>query len=557
MPKPSVKHVPPAGRIELGICLAATLAGAGLQSVYFTHAGALWRDEAGGVQLATLPAFSETWRMLAHDGFPVFFPALVRVWSALGFGASDAGLRVLGLLIGFGLLGAIWLNARIMGIRLPFISLGLLVANATVATWGDSLRAYGCGSLFILMTLGLVWKLVQTPGRTSFLLAALAAVLSVQTLFQNAFLVLAACIAGGVVCARHRQWETAGLVFGVGLAAGASLIPYIPLIIESQSWWILQKVGFDFAVIWNYMTLAGGSLMDWPLGIWLGLIPLALGAGLAALLQRTKSTGIGREDLPLFGASALVAGIAGFLVFLRISELGTNPWYYIPLMVFAALAMDAALTDWFHRFRIWPATFLVCMICLMSPATWQLAKCRQTNIDLITAELQNRAEPGDFIVVNPWQCGITFERYYKGRTPWTTLPAIGNHRFHRYDLLKEKMREIHPIKPELERAAKTLASGHTLWLVIMQAPDAIPAQTEPSDPPTAPIPNVQLSWWEGHFTSVWKDQLEYFVAAHAELKEYIPVKPEIPVNSYENLSLVRATGWHEKAETQPGPAASP
>jgi hypothetical protein len=562
MPELSEKPMPPARQIESWVCLAATLAGAGLQTVYFTHAGALWRDEASGVQLATLPALSETWRMLAHESFPLFFSALVRVWSALGLGASDAGLRTLGFLIGLGLLGAMWLNARIMGFRLPFISLGLLAANVTVVIWGGSLRAYGCGSLFILITLGLVWKLVQAPGRTSFLLATLAAILSVQTLFQNAFLVLAACIAGGVVCARHRQWKTAGLVFGVGLVAGASLIPYIPLIIESQSWWILQKVEFNFAMIWNDMMLAGGSLMDWPLmdwpfWMWLGLIPLALGAGLAALLQRTKSAGIGREDLPLYGASALVAGIAGFLVFLRISELPTQPWYYLPLLVVAATAMDAALANWCRRFRVWPAAFLVIMVGLLFFPTLQYAGYRQTNIDLIAAELQNRAEPGDFIVVNPWQCGITFERYYKGRTPWTTLPALGDYHFHRYDLLKEKMRVIHPIKPELERAAQTLASGHTLWLVIIQAPDAIPAQTEPPDPPPAPIPNSQWPWWEGYYTYAWKEQLKYFVAAHAEQKEYIPVKPEIPVNGYENLSLIRASGWREKTEAQPGPTASP
>jgi hypothetical protein len=550
------KHGSPAGRIELGICLAATLAGAGLHFVYFTHAGALWRDEAGGIQLATLPAFSETWRMLAHDGFPVFFPALVRIWSALGLGTSDVTLRVLGFLIGLGLLGAMWLNARIMGFRLPFISLGLLAANVTVVTWGDSLRAYGCGSLFILITLGLVWKLVQAPGRTSFLLAALAAVLSVQTLFQNAFLVLAASIAGGVVCARHRQWKTAGLVFGVGLVAGASLIPYLPLIIESQSWWLLQKVGFNLAFIWNNMMLAGGSYMDWPFGAWLGLIPLALGAGLAALLQRTKSEGIGQEDLPLYSASALVAGIAGFLVFLRISELGTNPWYYLPLMVFAATAMDAALADWCRLFRIWSAAFLVCMICLLSPATLQFAGCRQTNIDLIAAELQDRAEPGDFIMVTPCHCGITFDRYYKGRIPWTTLPALTDHRFHRFDLLKKKLCEASPVKPELERAAQTLASGHTLWLVI-ESPNATSGKVEPADPPRAPIPNVPWPWWEGYYTFVWKDQLEYLVAAHAEQREDIPVKPGICVNSFENLSLIRASGWHEKAEAQPGSEASP
>jgi predicted membrane-bound mannosyltransferase len=108
--------------------------------------------EAGGVQLATLTDLSLEWR-LAREGFPVFFFALVRVWSALGLGASDFTLRILGFVIGLGLLGGIWLNARLMGFRLPFISLGLLAANLTLVRWGDSLRAYGFGSLFILLTL--------------------------------------------------------------------------------------------------------------------------------------------------------------------------------------------------------------------------------------------------------------------------------------------------------------------------------------------------------------------------------------------------------------------
>jgi hypothetical protein len=160
-------------------------------------------------------------------------------------------------------------------------------------------------------------------------------------------------------------------------------------------------------------------------------------------------------------------------------------------------------------------------------------------------------------VIFPWQCGITFERYYKGRTPWTTLPALGDHRFHRYDLLKEKMRVIHPIKPELERVAQTLASGHTLWLVI-QTSDAIPAQqTEPPDLPPAPIPNSRWPWWEGYYTRAWKQQLEYLVATRAGQVEYFLIKPGIQVNGYENLSLIRASGWREKTEAQPGPAASP
>ena len=548
------KQVSPAGRIELAICLAATLVGAGLQVVYFAHAGALWRDEAGGVQLATLPAFSETWRMLAHDGFPVFFPALIRAWSALGLGASDVSLRILGLVIGFGMLGAMWLNGRIMGFRRPFVCLGLLAANATFVTYGDSLRAYGCGSLFILITLGLVWKLLRQPGRATFLLAALAAILSVQTLFQNAFLVLAICCAGLAVCARQRQWKTAGLVLGVGLAAGVSLMPYLPLIIESQSWWLLQKVGFDFARVWERMTLAIGCLMDWTIWVWVGLVLITLGAGLAALREPAQKTGIGRQDLPLYGAAALAAGIAGFLIFIRISQLPTELWYYLPLMVFAAAAMDGALANWFRRFQFWLAAFVVLMIFLLFPTALQFAGYRQTNVDLIAAELQQRAKPGDFIVVFTCHCGVTFNRYYKGQIPWTTFPELSDHRFHRFDLLKEK--EAAPSKPELERAAQTLKSGHTLWLVI-ESPFESPGNTEPPGPPPAPWPDIPLGWQVGPYSQAWKEQLEYLVTAHAEQIEEISVKPEIPINLFEKLSFIRASGWRETAAAQPGLATPP
>jgi hypothetical protein len=282
---------------------------------------------------------------------------------------------------------------------------------------------------------------------------------------------------------------------------------------------------------------------------------LALGAGGSALWKQTDVTDIGREDLPLFGAAALTTGFASFFVFLRISEFGTEPWYFLPLLVFAATAMDAALANWCRRLRVWPAVFVVSMICLFSPVTWQCAGHRQTNVDLIAAELQNRAQPGDFIVVFPCHCGITFDRYYQGRIPWTTLPALADHRFHRFDLLKEKLCEASPLKPELEKAAQTLASGHTLWLVI-ESPDATPPKTEPADPPRAPIPNIRSPWWEGYYLYVWKQQLEYWTATHAEQETEIPVKPEIHINPYEKLSLFRASGWRENPAPQPRPESA-
>ena len=354
---PSEKRERLLGRIGLGVCLMATLVGVWLHVVYLTHAGALWRDEAAGVQLAQSADLGTEWR-LASEYFPMFFFALVRAWSALGLGSSDFTLRILGFLIGLSLLGGLWLNARIMGYRWPFISLGLLAANLALVRWGDSLRAYGCGALFIMLTLGLMWRLIRAPGRASFLLASLAAILSVQTLYHNAVLVLAACIAGCVTCALRRQWKTALLVLAVGLLAAVSLAPYLAPLVEAQDHMALHKMGFQPDRVWATLALALGSDLNWPLVGWFGLAPFVLGAAWETLLSRGRGSLVGSQDLPVFAVAALVAGTALFFAFLRLSEFPTQPWYFLPLMAFAACAMDAALGHWCRQWRVWAAAFV-------------------------------------------------------------------------------------------------------------------------------------------------------------------------------------------------------
>src|SRR5208282_4876517 len=105
-----------------------------------------------------------------------------------------------------------------------------------------------------------------------------------------------------------------------------------------------------------------------------------------------------------------------------LSALPTEPWEYLPLMVFAVTAMDAALGERVRRFHVWSLCWLAAMVGLQFPTTLKVAEYRQTNIDWIAAELQQQAKPGDFIVVYPFYCGITFQRYYRGQVPWTTLP---------------------------------------------------------------------------------------------------------------------------------------
>ena len=311
-------------RAELIVCVMASLAAIWLHLVFLTHAGALWRDEVGSVQFATMLPLGEMCRKLAYESFPVCFPVLVRVWAALGLGGNDFTLRLLGFLMGLGLLGAVWLNARLMGSRWPLITLGLLAANLTVVRWGDSLRAYGCGSLAILLSLGLTWRLVRAPGRASFLLAALAAILSVQTLYQNAFLLLAASLAGCMVCARCRQWKSIALVLGVGLIAAASLLPYVPgMRASNQSFRMIEKTGFDPGWVWFNLGLATGSPYDWQATVWVIVLLLAAVAGLTNA-WRGKGAG---SDLPLFAVTSMVLGTGLFMLFIWMSGLPTQVWY--------------------------------------------------------------------------------------------------------------------------------------------------------------------------------------------------------------------------------------
>jgi hypothetical protein len=406
--------------------------------------------------------------------------------------------------------------------------------------------------LFILLTLGLIWRLVRAPGRSSFLTAGLAAVLSVQTLYHNAFLVLAACLAGGVVCARRRQWKTAALVLGVGLLAAASLAPYVPLLVRAQEYTALFKMGFQPDRVWATLAFALGSGLNWPLWGWFGLAPFVLGAGWVALLERGKGSPVGCRDLPVFAAFALVAGIACFFAFLRLSEFPTQPWYFLPLMVFAASAMDAALADWCRRFRAWPTVFIAVMVCVPFPAILKLAKYRQTNIDLITAELRQQAKPGDLILVSPFFLGITFDRYFKGQAAWTTLPPVDDHRFLRLDQFKQALCSKPLLQSVLDRVARTLATGHTLWLVGDWPPQK-PGETAPPELPDPPPPGQPFGFAEGsRCTRAWERQTVFLIATRAERAGVVPVQPATLVSETEKVRLIRATGWRGARGT-PGP----
>src|SRR5207253_10466456 len=136
-----------------------------------------------------------------------------------------------------------------------------------------------------VLTLAVIWRLTCRPSLAVFSFAMVLAVLSVQSLYQNAFLLFAACCGGFVLCAVERRWRDTLPIFAVGVAAAVSLLPYIPVIARAH-WYVIYKVGFRFSQGWKQLSVATGSLLTVFTWLWVALWIGALAATVFVLFWR-------------------------------------------------------------------------------------------------------------------------------------------------------------------------------------------------------------------------------------------------------------------------------
>ena len=514
-----------------------TLCATYLHVLFLLNAGGLWRDEVDLVHLSLLPSLSDVWKNLPHDSCPILMHLVVRAWSAVGFGNTDASLRVLCLYVGLFLLLAFWLASWMMRNGAPLLAVTLAGLNVTMVRAGDSLRAYGLGSAVAVLALAVIWRLTRRPSLATFCCAVAAAVLSVQSLYQNAFLLFATCCGGFMLCAVERRWRDTLPIFAVGAATAASLLPYVPLIVRQQDWYIIMKGGFRFSYGWKQLAVASGSPLPVFTWIWVALWIGALATAIFVLFWR-------RDRLPnrvpgsiLFAGTSLVLGVAGYALFLKLSEYLTQPWNYVPLMAFSAVCLDAILFTACRWAR--PAAMTLAALTISTTFLFELpaVKCRQTNVDLIAARLSSEVAPNDYVIVHPWYCGVTFNRYYKGAAPWTTLPPLEDYVLQRYDLLKAKMQTKDPIAPVIDRITSTLRSGNGVWLV-----GNLPFTEEPL-PEVLPAPNNPWGWFDPPYSLYWGERVTQFLSAHSRHGAVVMSRSTDCVNPDENLQLAAVAGW--------------
>ncbi len=471
-------------RAELIYSAAASLLVVSLHLVYLYGSGSLWRDEINSLNISLSGSWSEIWRNLSNDSFPAGWFVLLRPIALILGPDADFTYRILGVLVGLALAAVVIAAGRDMTGRAPVVAIGLLLTSAIVIRYGDSLRGYGVGMLLTALTYWTVFRYAERPVPARFLLAAVAATAGVQILYFNAIVVFAVCIAAAVACLARGARRAAIGALGIGAICAATLVPYVAAVRARDEWSDLFR--FDVGISWigrmGSWSIANSGLAS--LLVWY----LALAAAMlfvARLVARKAFSGeVSERDA--FHAVALLVGGAGYLLFLIKLSYFMAPWYFLALMVLAALAIDALFASFVQR-----AGRLAIVLLLFVNAALTVGPSSRyvgepaTNVDQVAAAIAPVARPGDLILVSPWEFGISWQRYYHGSTPWSTIPPVSFFRWHRYDLYFQTLHSSAPNDALMKNVDDVIARGSRVF-VVLEWPAALP-----HPPGASPEPHVK------------------------------------------------------------------
>lgn len=524
---------------EWGVAILLGVVIASLHVLNMNHAGGLWRDEVVSFNVATCSSLTQVFEFLRFDSFPILFHLVVRLWVWIGPGTSDAGLRLLGCFIGAGILIALWINARSVYNGLPFFSMALFGLSPLAIRLGDAMRAYGLGTLFLLLTFVLLWHLSQSPSPGKLTLAIFTAVLSANSLYQNIVLLFAIVVGAMAVALRHMQWKRLIAIGIVGLSGALSLLPYVRIFeyLHDDKEVIPQGVDIRDLLVGFGSALSGAGTV--VVLVWICLLVAAL--CLAVMIQSNPTESVRARDLSLYSGVSMTVGTIVSLAWLRVVNVPVQAWHYLPLLGLLGVALDTIL----QRDSINSAWRIARLVCIAAVAGISLvkavpgAKIRHTNVDLIAEYLTRTVEPDDFVLVNPWHTGATFSRYYYGAAAWGSLPTLDDPRFQRLDLLKKQMAIPHPIAGVLGQMSKTLKSGHRVWIA-----GTLPSLQAGQQPPLIPDPpNTPWRWHYDRYTTAWGLQAAYLLQRSAGQCIAIPLAEDKNVSPYEEGKLFVTFGW--------------
>lgn len=499
-------------------------------------AGPLWRDELSSLNLAQTASLAGLWDHLVNDSCPVLWPIVLRAWVSMGF-TDDYQIRILGFVIGMGVLSAPYIIAHWMNPRTPILSVSLLAFSPTVLFTVSSLRAYGLGALTLLFTMGFAWRVVErdSPARLSFLLAA--SILAAHSMYASVAFLVVILSSGTLALLLRRRWRSAAWIVGIGCISLGSMVIYRPIIRQAGETLGLFQIPFDVGLIAmavTYSVSTGGPFQLWA---WGSLIFLGAMAAMGSWVRKQSLRPGEREGgMMLFSLLVMLASPVAYGALLLHLRVPTQFWYYGALMAVVAVAIDGVLGGHWRSPLLRGCRLILALLIAVTaiPSVWKEVQSRRTNMDIVAGELMLKAGPRDLIIVVPLYYGTAFERYYTGRTPWMTLPPVESAKWGLFEAVKKAMLKDDPLGELLLRSGDTLRSGNRVWIVggiILVEPEKVPPAPPP--PPSGP-----LGWNHTPYTIYWCMRLSMFLKSHAGGIHKVSVDPGIPVNPFENVSLI-------------------
>ena len=120
-----------------------------------------------------------------------------------------------------------------------------------------------------------------------------------------------------------------------------------------------------------------------------------------------------------------------------------------------------------------------------------------------------------------------------------TVPEMGEHRVHRYDLLLKKMASVSPLNDLEGEIANTLKSGNRLWFVgqaELPPPGKSPIQLTPA-------PDSKFGWQGLVYRKAWTQEIGLFLSEHVTRANVVTVPARQLISERENMMLYELEGW--------------
>jgi hypothetical protein len=535
---------------ELALAAVLSAAAVALHLHFFVSAGPMWRDEAATLAVATSPTLHDLWTHLRFDSFPLAWEIIVRLWAAAGPGTTDQGARLFGLIVGVGIVSALWRNARRMGAVSPLASLALLEFTGITVFYGDSIRGYGLGMLLGLISFGSIWMLARSPTPARAAAALAVSMLSVHVLFYNCVWLAAACCGGLAVCAIHRRWRAAGGILAIGFLCALSMLVYLPMIRGRAVFAPVLVHPTTPALVYRQLCIA---LQSTPLRatipiqkvIWATVVLAAVATAAIALLlhylnpqEPSHTIGPTPSDLIAFNLVTLLIGIPAYVCFLIALRNYMQAWYFLAGMAMVAGCVDGLLAPTAHRpvrALLWAFTAAAAGYCFI-PALHS-AGVRISNIDLAADAIRASAHPDDLVILTPWWLDQPFVRHSHGPAPLVTFPPMPDLRYARYDLVVQAMSNPAAIEPVLSQTTRALQTGRRVWIVNVPWASVL-------TPDTARLTQPRSTWHDTEFFILWNSQLGQLLQRHSHIQA-IALPSFGEVHRMENVQLLQANGWHD------------